>query len=286
MSSTAAKSNIVIRDIESIAEIRDVESLEKEVWECADRDIVPLTALVAVREVGGILIGAFDEATLVGFAFGFVGCEDGEVVHHSHMLAVKRSHRCYNLGYRLKLAQRHRALEQGIKRMTWTFDPLQSLNAYFNFNKLGVLSDKYKVDFYGGSTSSPLHQTGTDRLWVSWLLDSPRVKHRVENGPKPKDENRASTTFIRCNDSNIPETIATIADCKGTAVIEIPNDIGSIEGGDPSLARRWREETRRAFQEAMGSGYIVSDFVRRSAGDTVVGMYFLKLGKIEDLVLS
>ena len=96
------------------------------------------------------------------------------------MLAVRPEYRNSNLGYRLKLAQRERALASGLTRMTWTFDPLQSLNAHFNFAKLGVVSDRYEVNFYGEETSSFLHRTGTDRLWVSWPLDSFRVTRRVE----------------------------------------------------------------------------------------------------------
>ena len=92
------------------------------------------------------------------------------------MLAVKTAYRNHDLGYKLKLAQRERVLAQGIERMTWTFDPLQSLNAYFNFGKLGVVADAYKIDFYGEATSSFLQKIGTDRLWVSWLLNSERVR--------------------------------------------------------------------------------------------------------------
>lgn len=74
--------------------------------------------------------------------------------------------------------------------MTWTFDPLQSLNAHINFAKLGVVADAYKVNFYGETTSSFLHQIGmgTDRLWVTWLLDSPWVHERLQT----KDRIRVS----------------------------------------------------------------------------------------------
>src|SRR2546421_6303424 len=135
--------------------------------------------LVATREVGGVLIGAYDRSDLVGFVYGFPGYEDGRIMHHSHMLAVKTAYRNHDRGYKLKLAQRERVLAQGIERITWTFDPLQSLNAYFNFGKLGVVADAYKINFYGEATSSFLHQIGTDRLWVTWLLDSERVRERL-----------------------------------------------------------------------------------------------------------
>ncbi len=145
-----------------------------------DLDVVPLSHLVAVKAAGGVLLGAFDRETLVGFVYGFVSYEYGQMAHHSHMLAVKSAYRNFNLGQKLKLAQRERVLAQGITLMTWTFDPLQSLNAYFNFNKLGVLADRYKVDFYGADASSFLHRNGTDRLWVAWPLTA-AVKERHEN---------------------------------------------------------------------------------------------------------
>ena len=139
-------SNLLIRAIDSLDEVRRVEELQKEVWGMQDRDIVPLTEMVAVRDSGGQLIGAFDGEDLVGFVYGFVAMERGRTVHHSHLLAVKPSYRGADVGYRLKLAQRERVLAQGLGHMTWTFDPLQSVNAHFNFGKLGVVSDQYKID--------------------------------------------------------------------------------------------------------------------------------------------
>ncbi|MBO0801190.1 MAG: GNAT family N-acetyltransferase, partial [Blastocatellia bacterium] len=152
---------ITIRDLLLTEEVYQVEELEKEVWGISDRDVTPLTHLVAAREAGGLLIGAYDGAMLAGFAYGFVGYEQGEMTLHSHMLAVKPAYRRRNLGFQLKLAQRERALEKGIKRITWTFDPLQSVNAHFNFCKLGVVSNQYKINLYGESTSSFLHRSGT-----------------------------------------------------------------------------------------------------------------------------
>ena len=175
----AEKSDIVIRDVSGQAEIHAVEELQKEVWGISDLDVVPTTQIVAARAAGGVLLGAFDGEILVGFVYGFPGYEHGQATHHSHMLAVKPSYRNYNLGQKLKLAQRTRVLAQGINVMTWTFDPLQSANAHFNFNKLGVISDRYFINFYGAEAASFLHRNGTDRLWVTWLLSSRRVSERI-----------------------------------------------------------------------------------------------------------
>src|SRR5215213_6437534 len=188
-------SNITIRQIDTLTELRAVEELQKEVWGIPDLDVVPLTHLIAAKAAGGVLLGAFDRETLVGFVYGFLGLEDGEMAHHSHMLAVKPAYRNFNLGYRLKLAQREAVLAQGVNVITWTFDPLQSLNAYFNFNKLGVLADRYLINFYGEEAASFLHQSGTDRLWVKWLLTSERVIQRLDN-PNPTVETPANKLSI------------------------------------------------------------------------------------------
>src|ERR1044072_7449597 len=173
---------IIIRSIDLIEEMRAVEELQKEVW--GPEDAVPLTHLVAVKEVGGILMGAYDAEQLVGFVYGFIGQEGEHPVIHSHMMAARPSHRDHHLGYRLKLAQREAAMKRGFTRITWTFDPLQSRNAHLNFTKLGVVADQYKINFYGEESPSPLHRhVGTDRLWVSWLLKRRRVKERLQQRP-------------------------------------------------------------------------------------------------------
>ena len=163
-------SDIQIREIKEQKELRAVENLQKEVWRIPELDVVPLTQMVAAVAAGGILLGAFNGEILAGFAYGFIGNEGGQMTHHSHMLGVKSEYRNFDLGRKLKFAQREKVLEQRIKLMTWTFDPLQSLNAYFNFNKLGVFSNRYFVNFYGEEAASFLHRTGTDRLWVTWDL--------------------------------------------------------------------------------------------------------------------
>jgi predicted GNAT superfamily acetyltransferase len=181
MAETRSKTAITIRDLRSFEDMKQVEEVEREVWGLSDVDTTPLTLAIATKEAGSIWVGAFDGARLVGFAFGLLGTEHGQLIVHSHMLAVREPYRNSRLGYKLKLAQRERALtlridDARINQMTWTFDPLQSRNAHLNFTKLGVVSESYKVDFYGPETSSVLHRNGTDRLWVTWPLASRRVQ--------------------------------------------------------------------------------------------------------------
>ena len=283
VSSATEAPAIIIRDIERVPEMREVETLQKDVWGSNDLDVVPLTMLVASREVGAVLVGAYDESMLVGFVYGFPAYENGQVTHHSHMLAVRPSYRNHNLAYKLKLAQRERVLAQSIKRITWTFDPLQSLNAYFNFGKLGVLADTYKINFYGAATSSFLHQIGTDRLWVTWLLDGERVRQRLQS---EKQQTLLEPGRIPClvqvaaNDAPQRNLSSGIGSQEHLS-IEIPVDFNALQNRNAALAVEWREATRWAFTEAMASGYLVEEFYRRK--DQSVGVYLLRQGKkVED----
>jgi predicted GNAT superfamily acetyltransferase len=283
-----SKPAVVIRDLHTLDDLRKVEGLEQEVWGLSDRDVLPLTMTVAAKEAGSIWLGAFDGAELVGFAFGFLGMEHGQLMVHSHMLAVRDQYRDLDLGYKLKLAQRERALSIRIPAMTWTFDPLQSRNAHLNFGKLGVVSDSYKIDFYGPETSSVLHRNSTDRLWVKWPMASRRVQDRLQGKDKRAELLEVLSRLlplIRFNGDGKPaRTDLAAALTRQRIAIEIPSDIVLIEQKDPALAHEWREATRWAFTEALKAGFFVAEFCRTVRGKQGPGAYLLEKGKIEEFV--
>lgn len=213
-----------IRDVHSADDLRAVENLQRAVWGFSDLDVIPSTYFRGVLASGGLLLGAFQNGRMAGFAFSYPGYRHGRVEMHSDMVGVEAEYRDRGTGYQLKLAQRNRCLSMGIHHMTWTFDPLRARNAHFNFNKLGALSDSYRLDFYGKSTSSHLHTDGTDRLWITWPL-------RREPGPRnPRSE---------------PLRIA------------IPPDIDALSESD---RRHWRLVTRERLAKAVGSGYVFTGF--------------------------
>ncbi len=284
----APQKPVVIRDLQTFEDLEQAEAAEREVWGLADRDVMPLALMIATKEAGSVWIGAFDGRKLAGFAFGFLAMEAGQVTLHSHMLAVRERYRDLDLGYKLKLAQRERALAMHIREMTWTFDPLQSRNAHLNFGKLGVVSDIYKIDFYGPQTSSVLHQNGTDRLWVRWSLASRRVRERLQGKdyrPEILDALSHLQPLVQFNGDGKPlrNDLAT-ALARQRIAIQIPSDIGSVEQKDPGLARQWREATRWAFAEALRAGFFVAEFARTVRGKQGPGNYLLEKGTVTEYV--
>jgi len=276
---TAITPTIQIQPIESIAQMKALEKLQQDVWGWDDLDTTPLMNFIIMKELGGTLIGAFDGEKVIGFAFGFVGWDDGQAVFHSHMLAVHPSYREHGIGLRLKLAQRTDALEKGFEHITWTFDPLQSTNAHLNFHKLGVISSQYKVNFYGDQSSSPLHRCiGTDRLWVEWFLKSRRVNDRVQAMQTQETGLDRLAHLIHVGRDGLPVSHPA-GDLNGSPVmIEIPERIGLLQRENPDAAVAWREATRAAFVDAFAAGYVVNDFLRIDQNGQRAGGYLLARG--------
>jgi predicted GNAT superfamily acetyltransferase len=278
MSKSSSKPEI--RDLETLADFERVLHLEKEVWGLDDADVTPITLALALKAAGSLWLGAFDASQLVGFALAFPSLERGRLGFHSHMLAVRNSHRGHNLGYELKLAQRKRALALGTAEMTWTFDPLRSRNAHLNFHRLGVICDNYRADFYGPQTSSSLHRNGTDRLWVTWHMADSRVEERLK-GKNPRSEVMDALVhlepLVRFNGDGRPaEGGLTQALARQRIAIEVPGDIDPIERDDPHRAREWRLATRAAFSEAIKAGFVVKEFCRSIRGQQGPGAYLLE----------
>jgi predicted GNAT superfamily acetyltransferase len=288
---------VAIRDLKTIEDLEQLRIVEKDVWGMADEDALPLTLAIASKAAGNIFVGAFareksqkdkmEKERLVGFAFGFLGREHGVTTIHSHMLAVLDGYRHLDLGARLKHAQRERALAMGVREITWTFDPLQSRNAHFNFAKLGVVSETYKVDFYGPETSSVLHRNGTDRLWVRWLLESRRVRERIagkSGRAETLDALRLLAPLVRFDGKGKPAR-AELGEAlsRERVSIEIPGDILGVERADMALAREWREATRWAFRESLKVGFFVAEFCRSVRGQQGPGAYLLQRGTVSEL---
>jgi predicted GNAT superfamily acetyltransferase len=171
-----------IRECGSLDELRACVSLQKEVWEFSDAELVPLRMLVVAQKIGGQVVGAFLEGELAAFALAIPGIRAGHPYLHSQMLAVGKKYRDAGLGRGIKWLQRENALQGGIELIEWTFDPLEIKNAYLNIEKLGAIARRYSVNQYG-ITSSPL-QGGmpSDRLIAEWWLKSKRVRDLLATG--------------------------------------------------------------------------------------------------------
>ena len=162
-----------IRTLTTAEELRQVFYLEQTIWRYESiEDSVPVIMLLVSVRIGGLVIGAYDEDRLVGFAYALPGIRRGKPFQWSHMLGVLPEYRASGLGWRLKVEQRRLVVASGIDLIAWTYDPLQAANAHLNFAKLGTVAREYHLDAYPGSSSTLHAGTATDRLIAEWWLRS------------------------------------------------------------------------------------------------------------------
>jgi len=215
---------------------------------------------------GASLIGAFDAAgRMVGFAYAVVGMKAGRPLLWSHMTGVLPEHRG-GLGYRLKIEQRSRALAQGYDLIEWTFDPMQAMNAHFNFAKLGTVADEYAANFYGESTSALHRGTPTDRLVVSWRIAEPHVVRRLEqttvSRARAQEVAEAPVVNVTAMDGEWRKVTSIDLTVKDRRLwIEIPTGFTDMQRQAPDRALQWRLAVRQMFEEYFGRGYRAGDFV-------------------------
>ena len=257
----------LIRPLTTLEDCRKVVELEKRVWGYTDaEDVVPSPVLIVTIKRGGILLGGFDEAgEMKGFVYSIPGVKDGRLIQWSHMLGVTADARGGGLGARLKLAQREAALRMGIELIEWTYDPLQAMNAHFNFSKLGVVVEEYEENIYGES-SSPLHRgTPTDRFVAEWHLTRPHVERRVEDAGAPiRDASVASAPVLNPSREAgewLEPGPANLQAEHHRMLVEIPMDFSDMQARRPALALAWRLATREIFQAYLPRGYRVVDFL-------------------------
>jgi predicted GNAT superfamily acetyltransferase len=177
---------IEIQPLKEEKQFREAVELQKTIWGFDDIELLPVRFFVVATKVGGQAFGAFDGERMVAFCMAIPGLKPGGKSYlHSHMLGVLPEYRDYGLGRRLKLRQREEALAAGIQLIEWTFDPLQTKNAYFNMERLGAVVRRYVRNQYGMTTSHLHGGLPTDRCTAEWWIGSERVR-RVIGGEKPE----------------------------------------------------------------------------------------------------
>jgi predicted GNAT superfamily acetyltransferase len=265
-----------IKIIENMHEMHQAVELQRLVWQENDTDLIPAHLMNSVVHSGGLVIGAFVEQDMVGFVFGFPGLystPDGpRLKHYSSLLGVLPEWQGQGIGFALKRAQWQMVRHQGIDRITWTFDPLLSRNAWLNITRLGAVCNTYLRDFYGKMNDVLNRGLPTDRFNVDWWVNSHRVNRRLSR------RRRNHLSLVHFLAGGAPIVNPAEMDIKGRPhpvgntgikfgidlpilLVEIPADFPALKTPDLKLAVEWRLHSRSIFEELFKAGYLVTDFV-------------------------
>jgi predicted GNAT superfamily acetyltransferase len=249
-----------------MAELESCVRLQQQVWGYEPAEVYPVRLLVNLTHIGGHVLGAFTRSSkgnaltragprrggkLVGFVMAMPAWRDGQRYLHSLSLAVAAGYENQGLGRLLKLGQRDLAIEAGVARIEWTFDPLRAKNAFLNIERLGAITRRYQTDYYGTVHSRLQQGLPSDRLVCEWWVRSARVRRALSPGRGARLHG---------------------ARPKPAAGIAIPADFASLAERDPAQALAVQRSVRQRFRRCFKRGLAVTGFER---GDDV-GRYILE----------
>lgn len=255
---------ITYKQLKTLEELKSCEKVQEAVWGFDLLDTIPARFMLVLRKHGGFAMGAFDGDTMVGFVFGVPAIHYGRPSQHSHMLAVLPEYRDQRIGFNLKKAQREDAISRDIDLITWTFDPLQSRNAYLNLNNLGVIACSYTINLYGEETSSELHGgLGTDRLLAEWWLVSNKVKSIMDGDTQGVMEKQPvegiNINKTRRNEQGLHLPVESdLTLTNDVLLLEIPDDIEEIKKLNIQAGHQWREHVQKALIHYFDTGYYIN----------------------------
>jgi predicted GNAT superfamily acetyltransferase len=272
--SSSSMAGVVIRSLSGAAEFEAAVDLQKSVWHFADRDLVPLSELVAAGHNDGIVLGAFEADRLIAFLFSFVGRRAGHYLQYSRMLAVLPDRQGFGLGATMKEEQKRIALAKGYTRMEWTFDPLEVRNASLNLRRLGARVRTYYRDLYGQRSSRFDLGVPTDRFLAEWDL----TEDLGATGEARRSAiARAVPAFEveRRGEIDWPGEFGGIPVGAAALSIPVPSRFQTIRESSTEAALAWRMAVRAAAEAAFAAGYVAVDCVARLEGREGLGAHVL-----------
>jgi len=254
------------RRLEKPEEFRAVEEIERAAFGLRTEGPTSPALQRALQDHGGLVVGAFSDIHLAGFALGFLGWDGTTLYHYSQTTAVRPEYQNHRVGFRLKAFQRDEVMRQGLGEIRWAFDPLSSRTATLAVRKLGATLTGYRVHYYGQIDSEADGGTETDRVTVRWPLTDARVEQRLAGQRPTKEEDlarfRGSTAIV---ETEVGEhglrTPTAVAEPSADRVhLEVPFDIGLVRTHEPAGLRTWRHAVRDAFRASFDLEYAVEDF--------------------------
>jgi len=293
---TTRRCGVAVRPLESLEQMVAACAVLERVWGIGPGQVFDVQPhlLRALGHGGNYLVGAYAAADdrLIGASAAFFTEPLGAAMH-SHITGVLPGTAGRGVGGALKWHQRQWALERGLSRITWTFDPLIARNAFFNLTRLGARPETYFVDFYGDMDDGPNRGQPSDRVELVWDLASAptieaqsaaRADSRDFYGPDFAGRDSAGRDGTG-RDPAGPDVAALVAagaavllsvgaagepvpgrpppSGETTILLGIPPDIEAMRRTDPERALAWRYELRAALAFLMAdTSWQVTGFAR------------------------
>ena len=248
---------ITLRVLTAIGDLKLIGDIEHSIW---NTHRLPIHQTLTAVKNGGIIIGAFDGHNIIGFSYGFAGFKDGQTYLCSHMLGIEEKYRSKKIGEQLKRKQQEVAVQKGYTEIRWTYDPLETRNAYLNLTKLKGICSVYMENAYGEMKDGLNKGLPSDRFEVHW---------HIAGGHVLKQEKTDYSNALPLNTVSISNHLPVSKMFHNEQLsaevysLEVPKDFQHVKSEDHALALEWRMNTRNIFQKLFAAGYAAVHLIPR-----------------------
>ncbi|WP_179953268.1 GNAT family N-acetyltransferase [Desulfobotulus mexicanus] len=220
-------------------------SLQKTIWGLEDQGVTSPISLKAwsMEDVRtGFVLGAFIEKRMVGMAITMATMEPG--LAYGHMLGVLDEFRDRSVGGLLHQTLVKELLSRNIREMAWTYDPMESRNAYLYLTLQGGRGIRYMEDCF--------HVTCAMHAGIP--MDRLLVRCSLEGQPENMDDMttaEALALYPLASPEHMPH--------KDAVLLEIPGDLKALKMHDMDRVLRWQQDIRCVFTEYLNRrGYVAT----------------------------
>lgn len=252
------------RILSTSEELEACIALQKTIWGLEDLGVtspIILKSLCTERPAVGLITGAFDGETLVGFSLNMGTLEPG--LAYGPMFGVLEQYRDSRVGVTLMEYTNAVLRERGVREVSFTYEPLESRNAYFYLNKCKGRAVAYEQAHYH------VHSAMNDGLPLDRMLATIPIGEAEIKAARPVPDSA----------EGLP--VATAQDMPGAdmVLVRIPGDLATLKERDMDRAMRVRLDTRAVFSEYLnGRGYEAIGLVSEAGEQGRVSHYVLARG--------
>lgn len=263
--------NLQIKIADTNEYFTDLQFLHKKIWGIQDIDVTPTHIYSAVHKNGGVMLCAYIDNEPVAFSFGFYGKdEEDRYYFYSHNMGVLKEYRHQGIGLLLKLELARQLLRKNVNLVKWTFDPLESANAYLNIHKLQATSDTYITNYYEEMQDSINRGVPSDRLIVQWNISGQLLENimRKKNGKEKyilADDRILNRIYYDSENlpqpREIPLSLSLKKKEKERFFLEVPSNLHFLREKSMETVINWRYHVRSILSACFEKEYIISDAI-------------------------
>jgi predicted GNAT superfamily acetyltransferase len=258
---------ILIKRIHTFDELKEVATIRRELW--PNDGEVALDHMKFISDHGGIILGAYQDNQIVGYVYSFPGYQPNKVYLILQNIGVLSAYQHQKIGESLMQYLIKEAKNLGYREIIWTYEPLESVNAYVYLHKIGAVSSEYLKNCYEDDenglsidrflTRLDLTDSKQESLSISpALIKKSYMIHYAMESSDP--------AHLELNFANLERYPYVL--------IPVPSNLQSIRSRKE--LHGWRTFTRSLFFQLFKHGWEVFDLMKNEDFDSFIHYYIAR----------